>query len=103
MLTELWLGMPLGGYTATRGWSEDQVAGAVDALAQRGLVEDGALGAEGRTVRDGIEAMTDAMQHPVVASLGDGLDRLVEQLDGWSERCIGAGAFPPDVHKRAAG
>jgi hypothetical protein len=25
------------------------------------------------------------------------------RLDGWSERCIEAGAFPADILKRAAG
>jgi hypothetical protein len=103
VLTELWLGMPLGVYTATRGWSEGQVSAAVEGLVGRGLVEGDALTAAGTALRDGIEATTDGMQRPVVDALGERLDGLVERLDRWSQRCIEAGAFPPDVHKRAAG
>ena len=31
------------------------------------------------------------------------LDEVCARLDGWSERCIAAGAFPADILKRAAG
>ena len=43
VLTELWVGMPLGAYTATRGWSPEQVAAEVAELEAAGLVADGAL------------------------------------------------------------
>jgi hypothetical protein len=35
--------------------------------------------------------------------LGDRLDTLIGRLDGWSDRCIAAGSFPPDTLRRAAG
>ena len=31
------------------------------------------------------------------------LDDVCARLDGWSQRCIAAGAFPADILKRAAG
>jgi hypothetical protein len=34
---------------------------------------------------------------------GTGRDEVCARLDGWSERCIAAGAFPVDFLKRAAG
>ena len=37
------------------------------------------------------------------AALGGQLDEVCARLDGWSERCIAAGAFPADILKRAAG
>ena len=43
------------------------------------------------------------MEAPIVAALGDDLDDVVDQLAVWSARCVEAGAFPPDVFKRAAG
>ena len=104
VLTELWVGMPLGSYTATRGWSAEQIAAAADSLTRHGSLDDGGgLTATGRAVRDDIEAVTDAMEQPIVDALGDDADAVIAQLDAWSARCIAAGAFPPDVFKRAAG
>jgi len=103
VLTELWLGMPLGAYTASRGWGPDAIASTADGLRAAGLLDGDGLSAAGRTCRDGIEATTDAMESSIVAALGDDLNGIVGQLDAWSARCVAAGAFPPDVFKRAAG
>jgi hypothetical protein len=46
---------------------------------------------------------TDAAEQAIVAALGGRLDEVCARLDGWSERCIAAGAFPADILKRAAG
>jgi hypothetical protein len=103
VLTECWIGMPLLSYTATRGWPEAAMSAAVDGLQARGWLRDGALTDAGRAGRAGIEDRTDAAEQPVAAALGDRLDEVVARLDGWSERCIAAGAFPADILKRAAG
>jgi Helix-turn-helix family len=103
ILTELWLGMPLGSYSATRGFAGPVIEAAADRLRDRGLVAGAGLTETGRAVRAGIEARTDAMEQPVVDALGDALDGLVERLDAWSAACVAAGAFPPDPLKRAAG
>jgi hypothetical protein len=103
VLTECWIGMPLLSYTATRGWPEAAMSAAVDGLEARGWLRDGALTDAGRAARVGIEDRTDAAEQPIAAALGDRLDEVVARLDGWSERCIAAGAFPADTLKRAAG
>jgi len=103
ILTELWVGMPLGAYTATRGWAPAAIAAAADALRARGLLEADDLSSSGRALRNDIEATTDAMQAPLLVALGPDLEAIVTQLAEWSERCIAARAFPPDVYKRAAG
>jgi hypothetical protein len=103
VLTELWLGMPLGAYTGTRGWRPEQIDATVTALVAAGLVEDGQLTAAGRRLRDDIEATTDAMQSSVVDALGSPLDSVIAQVDEWSAKCVAARAFPADVFKRAAG
>lgn len=95
--------MPLLSYTATRGWPEAAMRAAVDGLEARGWLRDGALTDEGRAVRAGIEDRTDAAEQAIVVALGDRLDEVCARLDGWSERCIAAGAFPADILKRAAG
>ena len=38
-----WVGMPLGSYTATRGWSSDQIAVAVEGLTRLGSLDDGGV------------------------------------------------------------
>jgi hypothetical protein len=103
VLTELWVGMPLGSYTATRGWSEADIAAAVSGLSGRGLVADGDLTAMGTREREAIERATDDTQQSVVDALADDDGAICDQLEEWSARCVEAGAFPDNPYKRAAG
>jgi hypothetical protein len=103
ILTELWLGYPLHTYSATRGWSKEQLSAAADALTERGWLRDGVLTASGTSVRADIETRTDSTEQTIVDSLDDDLDHICERLDEWGQRCIDAGAFTADVLKRAAG
>jgi hypothetical protein len=103
VLSEVWLGYPVGEYSGTRAWPPDRHAAAVAQLETDGLIADGAITDAGRAVRDRIEEATDRGQAELVDALGGALGALAEQLDGWSERCVDAGAFPPDIRKRAAG
>jgi hypothetical protein len=103
ILTELWIGMPLLSYTATRGWAPDVMQGAVARLESRGWVRHGGLTDEGLAERLSIEQHTDAQEQPIVAALGDRLDEVCGRLNHWGQLCIEAGAFPPDILKRAAG
>ncbi len=103
VLTELWLGMELGSYTATRGWSPEAVAEAVRTLTARGWLDGAQLTDRGRAGRAALEAATDAAMEPVLVSLGSALDDTVALLERCGERCVSAGAFPADSLKRAAG
>jgi hypothetical protein len=103
VLTELWVGMPLGSYSGTRGWSPQQIEASATALRAGGLLDGEQLTADGRRAREAIETTTDAMERPIVEALGGELDALVGRLDDWSAQCVEARAFPPDVFKRAAG
>lgn len=58
VLTELWLGMPLGSYTATRGWPPERVAAASDRLREEGLLASDDLTDSGRALRELVEAPT---------------------------------------------
>ena len=49
------------------------------------------------------DLLAGASEQAIVAELGGRLDEVCARLDGWSERCITAGAFPADILKRAAG
>jgi hypothetical protein len=99
ILTELWTGMPLLSYTATRGWPAAAMQRAIGQLESR----DGDLTDAGRTSRRHIELRTDDQEQPIVAALGDRLDEVCGLLNHWGQLCIEAGAFPPDILKRAAG
>jgi hypothetical protein len=103
VLTELWVGMPLLSYTATRGWAPEVMRGAVAGLERRGWVRDGALTDAGLAARRAIEEHTDAQEESIIAALGGRLDEVCGRLDHWGQLCIEAGAFPPDILKRAAG
>jgi hypothetical protein len=103
ILTELWIGMPLLSYTGTRGWAPDAMQRAVARLESRGWVRDGGLTDEGLAGRLGIEQRTDAQEQPIAAALGARLEEVCDRLNHWGQLCIEAGAFPPDILKRAAG
>lgn len=103
VLTELWLGMPLGAYTATRGWDAAAVDRAHERLAGRGLVRSGRLTAEGTALRCAVEQATNRGERDVVAAIGVDLEAVLAAVADWSARCVAAGTFTADAHKRAAG
>ena len=103
VLTELWLGYPIGEYSGSRAWPERTTAAALDGLRERGLLDGDEITAAGRAVRRSIEDTTDAMEQAVIDGLGHDLDAVIGQLGEWSQQCVDAGTFPPDPRKRAAG
>ena len=103
ILMEVWLGYPVGEYSGTRAWPADAQATGVARLEADGLLADGAVTAAGRAARDAIETATDRSQDTLLAELGADLPRVTSALADWSERCVEARAFPPDIRKRAAG
>ena len=103
VLTELWVGMPFGTYSASRSWDGDMLGAAANRLESRGLLADLQLTTEGMSFRDDLEARTDVLQQPLVDAIGSDLEPALTQLNQWSQLCIDAAAFPPNVYKRAAG
>lgn len=103
ILTELYVGMPLTSYTATRGWSAETMAATVKQLEAAGLLGESGLTPDGQKLRHSIEERTDAMEQPLIEAIGTDLDKLLGLLNNWSAKCIEAKAFPPDQYKRAAG
>jgi hypothetical protein len=103
IVTELWVGMPLLSYTATRGWPPEAMRRAVESLELCGWLRDGGLTDAGLAARLEIEQHTDAQEQAIVAVLGDRFDEVCDRLNHWGQLCIEAAAFPPDILKRAAG
>ncbi|MEM7341156.1 MAG: hypothetical protein AAF467_21050 [Actinomycetota bacterium] len=103
VLTELWVGFPLGQYSGSRGWAPEAIDACVADLRAQGLLNGDALSADGHAVRAEIEDVTDRAQRQLVSRLGADVDGLIADLERWSARCVAADAFPPNVYKRAAG
>jgi hypothetical protein len=103
VLSEVWVGFPVGEYSGTRAWPEDAAAAAVARLEADGYLADGKITPEGTAFRDAIETATDLAQDDLIAAIGDDLASVVEQTNAWSQLCVEGDAFPPDIRKRAAG
>ena len=73
LLTELWLGMPLGAEITPAG----------------------------RAFRDQLEDRTDALEQPVVDAMGEDFEPVVQALDTWSTTIAASGAFPPGTYRSA--
>jgi helix-turn-helix protein len=103
VLTELWVGYPLGSYTPTRGHSAPVIAAAVEDLRVRGLIEDDGLSPAGAALRDDIEKATDASQANLMVALGGRREWAIATAAKLSEKVVAAGVFKGDGLKRAAG
>ena len=103
ILTELWLGYPLGQYSGSRGIDADRLMPAVARLAERGWMEGESLSASGRAAREELEAATDRSQDALVEALGSGMDDVIADAEAISEALVAAASFPADPRKRAAG
>ncbi len=95
LLTELYWGLPMRTYIRTRAWSDLQLDEAEARLSARGLVADGALTGEGRSLRESVEVATDAQCEVMVDALGDGFAELIELLATWGAAVRAAGGYPP--------
>ncbi|BAN01986.1 SCO6745 family protein [Ilumatobacter coccineus] len=103
VLTELWLGYPIGEYSATRGFGPERIQQAVDAIEASGWVSGGVITESGRAARTAIEAATDLSQHAIIEAIGDGFDDLVGDLETIGAAVVDAQVAPADPRKRAAG
>ena len=86
VLTEVWVGMPLGSYSATRGWSPSRSPATAAALRAAGLLDGDGLSAAGRARARRLEATTDAMEQSIVDALGADLEPIVAA----ARRVVGA-------------
>jgi hypothetical protein len=80
ILTELYWGLPLKTYIRSRGWSGAELDDGISRLEARGLVRDGSFTELGRQEREAVELTTDRQCRPVVESLGDDFDEVINLL-----------------------
>ena len=95
LLTEILAGFPPRSYTSARGWTPDEMNEAEAELTRRGYVLDGKSTAEGRRVREEIEAATDQLCMSMVTNLGDDFVELAGLLLHWDDLVLAADGHAP--------
>jgi hypothetical protein len=91
-------GFTLQAAQATRGWSDEEWATAVDRLTASGLVAAGALTDAGQQLRAAVERETDELSAAPFVHLGTERTERVAELAGLlSGRLVANGAYPPGV------
>jgi hypothetical protein len=90
-MSELQMGIPLKTYSATRGWTVEQMDAALDGMRAKGWMEGDTFSAEGRAFREQIESDTDDMETPIVDAIGGDFDELIDILRPWASAIVSAG------------
>ena len=103
VLTELWVGYPLGSYSGTRAWGQERTDRALGELRAAGLLAGDTLTEQGRQARREIEDAQIGWNSRWWRRSARACRRCSSAWTQWGAACISAGAFPPDPRKRAAG
>ena len=61
LMSELQMGIPLKSYSATRGWTVQQMDEAITGMRTKGWMDGDVFSAEGRAFRERIESETELM------------------------------------------
>lgn len=100
ILLELWWRRPVGPYTRTRGWTDEQIASTWTGLQEKGYVAgepaNGSFTAEGEALRASIEDATDRQELSIIEAIGEHADELLDLLRPWALEIIAAKAYPSD-------
>jgi hypothetical protein len=103
VLTELWLGYPLGEYSGSRGFAPDLIEAAAENLRRRRWMDMKSLTEGGRLAREEIERATDDTQKSIIEHLGGDVDEIAKAFAVIGRAVVDYGAAPSDPRKRAAG
>lgn len=96
LLTEAWWGIPLKSYAPSRGWSDEQLDGAIDGLRARKLLDGEQLTDDGRALRKAIERVTDGQERRIVEAIGEDVDELFGLLEPMASAVVESGGYPAD-------
>jgi hypothetical protein len=103
LLTELYWGLPLKTYIRSRGWSGAELDDGIGRLEERGLVRDGSFTEKGREEREAVEVNTDRQCRPVIESLGDDFDEVINALAPIGRAIRAEGGYPASGPHEMAG
>ena len=98
--TELWWRMPLGPYTRTRGWTDEEIEAGIERFRDAGYLDGDGFTTAGEAMRGEIEAVTDRQERPILDALGDDADELFALLTPMTEAVIGAKGYPSDPRQK---
>lgn len=94
LLTELYWGLPLKTYVRSRAWSDDELDAGLRRLDERGLISSDQFTDGGRQAREAIELATDRQCRPIIESLGDGFDEVLDVLEPMGRAIREQGGYP---------
>ena len=94
LLNDVRQGLGLKTYVRTRGWSDDELDGALHGLRARGLIDEVGMTTAGTQLREWIEAATDRQQSPLCDAIGSDLEELITLLGPLRDAIVAAGAYP---------
>jgi hypothetical protein len=101
LMSELQMGIPLKTYSATRGYTVQQMDDAIEGMRRKGWMEGDSFTPDGRALRERIESDTDEMEVPVVDAIGSDFDELIGILRPWAAAIvkvgIAGGGYPGDA------
>jgi hypothetical protein len=103
LLTELYWGLPLKTYIRSRGWSEVELDDGIRRLEERDLVRADSFTELGREEREAVELSTDRQCRPVIESLGDDLDEVINLLAPIGRAIRAERGYPPSGPREMAG
>ena len=101
VITDPWRGQRLKSWVRSRGWSEDELDGAIERLRARGFIEASGDGdritAAGWQLREDIDTATDQMEKRVIAALGEDIDELFRITEPIADEVIRGRLYPAAV------
>ena len=103
LLTELYWGLPLKSYVRSRAWSGAELDDGIRRLEERGLVRDGSFTERGKEEREAVELGTDRQCRPVIESIGEEFDGVIELLAPMSREIRAQRGYPAAGPRDIAG
>jgi hypothetical protein len=94
LLTEAFWGLPFKSYVRTRAWSDEQLDNGLARLAERGLVDNGAMTEAGKQLRNQIELDTDFQMVRAITGVGENIETVIATLARWSASIRAAHGYP---------
>lgn len=96
LLTDVFSGLPLRTYSATRGWRDADFDPATERLVAKGLLDTkaGTYTDKGRELRELIELRTDEQMRQAIDAIGADFDELCSLLAPWGTAIKSVGGYP---------
>jgi hypothetical protein len=103
LLTELYWGLPLKTYVRSRAWPAAALDDGIRRLEERGLVRDGSFTERGKEEREAVELCTDRQCRPVIESLGEEFDNVIDLLAPMGRQIRAQRGYPASGPRDIAG